>query len=1479
MSTDQKSSNKPRRLSLWFLLIGIVLVTGIYLFRNVLIAPYAIVFLQRTVATHLGLDIKIGQLGGSYFSDIEIKNVTTEKQIADSLFTDLELSNVHVRYHLFDLFKGLPAFLAGISVDLDGGLLAIDLTKMTATDDGGKNWPDLRMPPNLPLIRVNNSLVQVKGIGYETQFKGITLMPRHNGLSASRIELHISEWSLRHPDFHDIAANIDADIIYSDAHLTLKNLVVGKQAFAESVVIDLSSLPDRMPFQAVVNPAGGRLEASGHLDSNGLRVQLSGYEMDLKQISGLLASDVVQFGGILSVRGQVDLPLKEPNKIETALDIEISVANVNDILAESLAFRFASKKGNLEISDLKLINDTNRLSISKASVPAEVVFRAGGDALLQSLLVDWYLEGSNIPSLLKLVGLPFEEHDDPIPYHTLKLRGIMEGGDIQISTGSLETDNGYIRLKTARIALPIGKHALLGSQLAANLQLDLPNMEILSQIFALPMVGGSIEGHIQLSGSLKAPVGRAKLNCDAITYQNIALGNLSILAEADMKQLVFDTLTIERGKDRASGTGTINWMEKSFQDIHLELDVEDVAPYVTDVLPLFWHRSHKSPRIQGKLKGTIKLSGAFGKPEGNLNLQTRQIRIGGASFGDADVDLKLSEEEVTVSSAEFRHSNDRVHVRGTMNHQSKQLNDINLIVKISDLSAYIAPWLQADMFVSGSLSGQMHASGDLMNPDAKADLQVENFRLHTFHLESGFAKLESANHLLTVESAEIKTNKGTIQIAGHIQRNIDDTEFDITLEKAAIIGQDTLLALERPQKCRLFHNGRAIFNDLTFTGSVGRLSVSGEFNPSGKSDLLITVTDLRSDGWLDSFASDRVQFQGLNAQIKVLGPVNAPILTVLGSLDYLGSRDIPMAFSGKFNVEYGDRYFKIHKFLWSGPKGQQIYLEGTLPLDPFGSNIFVPGQLELTGRTHITDTSVLDFVVPWAKDTGGSILCDLKLTGTWAHPTGTLQMDVKDMQRPGSIKPLPPGPYTVSVNIRIDGNAVSLKRFEAHSVGWKAGAQGRWTGAPSPVDVFRSQKSKLTGQVKLEGSFNVSDLHWLAQEVTGIRRLSGGLEVHGTIRGPITAPTANATIKLSDAELSPNFDMPALGNLNIKTSVTPEVITVQKFSGELGGASFELDGTFKKMAGSDSEVDFKLQGENILLYRDESVRLRADTQLVLKGPVAKMALSGEVAVTDGGFFKNFGVIEGLGGITKSDTGGGGFQLFSIRKSPFNDLRFNVRITAKNPFLVRNNLARGSVRPDLMLTGTGEVPLLVGKVYVEPTRLYLPAGRMNLQAGLVRFEQTDPDRPKLDLLGTATLRNFDITAVIDGPYDEPVITLSSVPPLPDDELLMLLLTGKPPKSSGTRSSEMTQGLNVAMFVGRDLTSRLFEGESDETIESIIDRFDVEVGRSITQRGEETIHSQFRLADDILVDGDGLYLTGERDYFDYYNGGIKFVFRFR
>ena len=107
----------------------------------------------------------------------------------------------------------------------------------------------------------------------------------------------------------------------------------------------------------------------------------------------------------------------------------------------------------------------------------------------------------------------------------------------------------------------------------------------------------------------------------------------------------------------------------------------------------------------------------------------------------------------------------------------------------------------------------------------------------------------------------------------------------------------------------------------------------------------------------------------------------------------------------------------------------------------------------------------------------------------------------------------------------------------------------------------------------------------------------------------------------------------------------------------------------------------------------------------------------------------------------------------------------------------------------------------------------------------------------------------------------------------------LITGQQPNAGDDAQASQRQSINVAVFLGRDLISRWFGDNSVEAGESIIDRFEVGMGRAVTRSGEETIDAQFRIADGVLRDGDQLYLTGEKDIFDFYNAGLKIVFRFK
>jgi translocation and assembly module TamB len=582
--------------------------------------------------------------------------------------------------------------------------------------------------------------------------------------------------------------------------------------------------------------------------------------------------------------------------------------------------------------------------------------------------------------------------------------------------------------------------------------------------------------------------------------------------------------------------------------------------------------------------------------------------------------------------------------------------------------------------------------------------------------------------------------------------------------------------------------------------------------------------------------------------------------------------------SGRFDLTYAKERVALRQFEWQDQGGQQLSITGDLPVNLLGKPSLVPGPLALDGKVDLPDLGAFDFLSPNTIPSAGSLRGELHLTGSWNAPFGTIVLRGWGLSEPPHLKLTPPGPLDILGHIRLDGDHVVVESIQIHSPSLTFASKGYWSGKSFLPDVLEGALGKLTGEVALTGNLEVTDLNWIAEEISGLRRVSGRLEAEVKVEGEVSNPALNGTVRLSDGELRLDLDVPSLHAMNLEAAVTPASFQLRTLTGELGGATFQVSGSVVRHGKSGATADLRLWGENLLLYRSEGVKLRADTDLTIKGPISRLEVAGEVAISDGRFVKYFDFLSAMQGSAKPKADSG-LQLFAIRKPPFSNTLFDVNITSKNPFRIRNNLVNGSVRPDLKLTGTGENPVLAGKIYLEPTRLSLPAGGLLFEYGVIRLDPNSPDRPVLDLIGKSRLLGYDITAVVEGPYDEPVVTLSSVPPVSNEELLLLILSGQQPKTSGERTASQRQTMTVAVYVGRDFISRWFGSESVESGESILDRFQVEVGRALTRAGEETIDAQFRLAEGIVRAGDTLYLTGEKDVFDFYNAGVKFVFRFK
>jgi autotransporter translocation and assembly factor TamB len=979
-----------------------------------------------------------------------------------------------------------------------------------------------------------------------------------------------------------------------------------------------------------------------------------------------------------------------------------------------------------------------------------------------------------------------------------------------------------------------------------------------------------------VSGTFGAPAGTATISARGVSFKDINYGDLTVKAVADSQVAVIESVMLQRGKDRLTGRGRFHFVNQEFENVQLEFRLSDLASYTAEFWPENWKLARGKPRISGGLSGKATLKGPLTMPSGTADINLRKITFEENRFGDADIRLHSNGQKITVDALEIRQAKDRVSLQGSFDLKSQILENVKMDIAIADVAAYTKNLLSEVQPLTAAVHANLKVSGPLMEPEVRADIALKELQLNDLNINSTVLKLHSSGRRIDIDLAQVNAPLGAGKMTGHLLRGPADEAFDLEITDLTLSVQKALLALKKPGHIHFTRRGDVSFKDISLVGPMGDIRLKGSLAGQKKVDFDLSISDFSSHGWFESLATDRVGFSGVNARIHLFGTMNAPSLTVTGDLAKLDFEKDRLSLSGRFDLSYTKNGLIIRQFQWQGGPGQQIALTGTLPVNLLEKPILRPGPLSVDAHVSIPDLAAFDWFFPDYIPSDGDLQGKLQMAGTWQAPSGTFIFRSRGLNDPPHLKSMPPGPVEIDGNMRLDGKKLVVETIQINSPELTFTSRGEWSGIPALTELLQGEAAKPFGNVDMQGKLSVEDLSWLAAENPSLRRVSGRLEANLTMKGPISDPALDAVVRLTDGELRPDMDVPSLQALNLNAVLTPAGARLQTFTGELGGAAFQVTGSVTRNSQSGAVADLRLQGENLLFYRSEGLKVRADTDLTVKGPVKRLKVTGEVAITDGRLVTYFDLLSTLRGSAKPQTDMG-LQLFSIRQPPLSNMVFDVRLISKNPFTIRNNLVRGAVRPELKLIGTGRIPVLAGKIYVDPTRISLPAGSLVFESGLVRFDPNRPDRPTLDLVGTSKMLGYDVTVLVEGPYDEPVVTLSSVPPLSNEELILLLVAGQQPNSEDDQGAR--QSMNVAVFLGKDLIARGFGSESSEAAESIVDRFEVHIGRAVTRTGEETIEAQFRLADGILRDGDKLYLTGEKDIFDFYNAGLKIVFRFK
>jgi translocation and assembly module TamB len=144
------------------------------------------------------------------------------------------------------------------------------------------------------------------------------------------------------------------------------------------------------------------------------------------------------------------------------------------------------------------------------------------------------------------------------------------------------------------------------------------------------------------------------------------------------------------------------------------------------------------------------------------------------------------------------------------------------------------------------------------------------------------------------------------------------------------------------------------------------------------------------------------------------------------------------------------------------------------------------------------------------------------------------------------------------------------------------------------------------------------------------------------------------------------------------------------------------------------------------------------------------------------------------------------------------LNLDVRVLAPRAVFIRGRGAEVELGGDVTVGGTVAAPVPRGGLTVRRGTLDILTRRLTFQRGTITFA-SGTLMPNLDLQAQATVNQTTVTVNIRGTPTAPEVTFSSVPELPQDEILAQLLFGK--ATSGLSPFELAQiAAAVAQLTG-------------------------------------------------------------------------------
>lgn len=555
------------------------------------------------------------------------------------------------------------------------------------------------------------------------------------------------------------------------------------------------------------------------------------------------------------------------------------------------------------------------------------------------------------------------------------------------------------------------------------------------------------------------------------------------------------------------------------------------------------------------------------------------------------------------------------------------------------------------------------------------------------------------------------------------------------------------------------------------TRRVGLLAISGRATGLN-SDPLVNA-DLRLDG---------IQAEQLSGKLKVTADGRTSALQLRGEADLENLENAPatVAVSALMNMPAHQAKLQTLTADW---KTLVLHLSEPATF-AFGSEVSVDhfnltlndAKLQARGR-FVPDlqltASVRDVTPELAQpffpqlSAVGVLSANASISGQPAAPSGTVHLGISNLRmKTGPAASVPPASIIAST-VLMGGSA----HIDAH------------LDAGPKLHLVADGIVPLQPQLPLAlHTFGTFDLTLLDPVLTAAgRRASGTAKMNLSADGTLQAPRIIGEVSLANGVIQDFGQGLRLDGITTDVAATGTDFVVRRFNAHAGGGSISLTGTVGATAPG-IPIDFHISAQRARPIASDLLTATFDTDITLQGQaLGNMDAKGRVLLRrmDINIPDNLPPSVVVLKVRRPGERVGPLPGPRDGSPPPAAMRLSIDVDAPSNIFVRGKGLYAELGGKLKVAGTSSAPQILGGFDMRRGDFALAGTSLTFSKGAVSFNGegvTGRIDPTLDFEADSFQGGITATLKVNGYADAPKIALSSVPDLPQDEVLAHLLFG-------------------------------------------------------------------------------------------------------